>query len=145
MSTYRQATRDKRLQIHTLASMGVPAKDIAEQMTFTESRVYYLLRALVTPRKRKGRPEMFDDTKRQRLVDFVTASSENRQMEYFRLPVEVILHACERTIRKALGMEGYHRRVQRRKPYLSVVNKAKRLLFVEYYSDWDVEEWHEVL
>lgn len=145
MSTYCQATRDERLQIHTLAREGKPVKEIAEQFSFTPYRVYYILKQPVTPRKRKGRPPIFDAEKRQQLVQHVTASSENRQTEYFRLPPEVSLHASERTIRRALGLEGFHRRVMRRKPYLSKKNREKRLLFAQCYADWDVEDWHEVL
>ncbi len=64
-------------------------------------------------------------------------------MAYFQLPPHVSYHACERTIRKALGTEGYHRRVAWQ-PYLSAANCAKWLLFAQCYKDWDVEDWHTV-
>ncbi len=140
----KHATRDERLQVHTLAGMHMAVKDIAAKMSFTPERVYYILKCPISPRKRKGRPPIFDQEKRQRLVEFVVQSPENRQMAYFELPPHVSLHACERTIRKALGTEGYHRRVARRKPYLSAANRAKRLFFAESYKEWDVEDWHRI-
>ncbi len=130
--------------MHTLAGMHMVVKDIAAKMSFTPERVYYILKCPVSPRKRKGRPPIFDKEKRQHLVKLIVESPENPQMAYFQLPLHVSLHACERTIRRALGTEGYHRRVARRKPYLSATNRAKRLLFAECYSDWDVEDWHAI-
>jgi hypothetical protein len=141
----KHATRDDRLRIHSLSAAGFTNKQIGEEVGYSEQRVSYLLRAPVSPRKRKGRPPIFDDAKRQRLADFVTASPENRQMEYFRIPPEVALNACERTIRKALDMENLHRQVQRRKPFLSKINCQKHLLFAQVYEHWDVEDWHEIL
>ncbi len=140
----KHATRDKRLQVHTLAGMEMAVKDIAAKMSFTTDRVYYILKCPVSPRKRKGRPPIFDEAKRQRLVEFVVQLPENRQMAYFQLPLHVSHHAYERTIRKALSTEGHHQRVARRKPYLSAVNRAKRLLFAQCYKDQDIEDWHAI-
>jgi hypothetical protein len=131
----KHATRDDRLRIHSLSAAGFTNKQIGEKVGFSEQRVSYLLRAPVSPRKRKEWLPIFDNAKRRRLVDFVTASPENRQMEYFRIPPEVALNACERTIRKALGTEGLHRRVQRRKPFSSKTNRQKRLLFAQCYEE----------
>jgi hypothetical protein len=124
--------------------MHMAVKDIAEKMSFTPERVYYMLKCPVSPRKRKGRPPIFDAAKRQRLVEFVFKSPENRQMAYFQLPPHISHYACKCTVRKALGMEEYHRRVARQKPYPSAANHAKRLLFAQCYADWDVEDWHAV-
>jgi tRNA U38,U39,U40 pseudouridine synthase TruA len=141
----KQASRDDHLKIHALASAGLKNKQIAEQMGYSKQRVPYLRKAPVSPRKRKGRPPIFDEAKRQKLVNFVTASPENRQLEYFRFPPEVSVDACERIIRRALGTKDFHRYVQCQKPYLSKVNREKRLLFAECYEEWEVEDWYKVL
>jgi hypothetical protein len=36
----KHATRDERLQVHTLAGMHMAVKDIAAKMPFTPERVY---------------------------------------------------------------------------------------------------------
>ncbi len=61
----KHATRDERLQVHTLAGMHMAVKDIAEKMSFTPECVYYILKCPVSPRKRKGRPPIFDAAKCQ--------------------------------------------------------------------------------
>jgi hypothetical protein len=65
-------------------------------------------------------------------------------MAYFELPLHVNLHACEYTIKKVLGTEEYYRYVAQLKPYLSAANRAKQLLSVESYTDYDVEDWHRI-
>jgi hypothetical protein len=130
----KHATRDDCLQIHSLSAASFTNKQIGEEVGYSEQRVSYLLCAPVSPRKRKGRQLIFDDAKCQRLADFVAASPENRQMEYFRIPPRVTLNACKRTIWKALDMEGLHRRVQWQKPFLSKINRQKFLLFAQVYE-----------
>jgi hypothetical protein len=44
--------------------MRVPAQNIAEQMTFIESQVYYTLKAPVTTWKQKSQQKMFHNAKR---------------------------------------------------------------------------------
>jgi transcriptional regulator len=75
----KQAGQDDCLKMHVLASAGLKNKHIAEQMGRSEQQVSYLRKALVSLRKRRGRPPIFDKAKCQISVDFVTASPKNRQ------------------------------------------------------------------
>jgi hypothetical protein len=100
------ATWDDRLRIHSLHAASFKNKKIAEKVGYSEQRVSYLLKTPVFPQKRKGQPPIFNNAERQRLVEFITASPENRQLEYCRFPPEVSLNACERTDPSGYGHGG---------------------------------------
>ncbi len=74
----KQATRDERLQIHTLAASALKPRDIAEKMGFTEGRVYYLLKAPVTtPKAQRTGQKSSTAQKKRRLINFIIESPAN--------------------------------------------------------------------
>lgn len=50
-----------------------------------------------------------------------------------------------RTIARRLGEVGLKARRPRKKPYLSEVNRRKRVAWAEKHKNWTVEEWEKVL
>jgi len=51
----------------------------------------------------------------------------------------------ERTVRRALHKENVHSRIPRRKPFISAINKAKRLAWAMERRHWTVEDWKKVV
>jgi transposase len=49
------------------------------------------------------------------------------------------------TVRRVLRSEGYHGRIARKKPYISLKNKKKRLEFAKCYIDKPKSFWNEVI
>lgn len=47
-------------------------------------------------------------------------------------------------LRTAFATEGYHRRVARARPFLSIKAKEKRLDWAQHYADWTRADWHKV-
>jgi hypothetical protein len=81
-----------------LHGAGFDNKKIAEVVGYREQRVSYLLKTLVFPQKRKGHLPVLDSAKWQKLVDFIIASPESRQLKYFRSPLKVSRNAYKCTI-----------------------------------------------
>lgn len=49
------------------------------------------------------------------------------------------------TIRNALHCHGFRRRVARKKPPITEVNRKRRLAWAEQHQDWTMEQWHSIL
>lgn len=49
------------------------------------------------------------------------------------------------TVRRVLRSEGFHGRIARKKPYISKINRMKRLAFAKKYIDKDMAFWRTVL
>lgn len=62
------ATARERFAIHHMRhTMGTSVDEIAKSFGWSKSRIYYLLKAPVSPRKRKGRPVLLNEAKREEL------------------------------------------------------------------------------
>ena len=81
-----QLSRDQRVQIYTLRGLGFTHLAIGNQLGITERRVQYdLARQCLTPKKRNGRPHALNAQQEVELEEFVTSSSEARQMSHLEL------------------------------------------------------------
>ena len=79
--------RDIRLQARTLRDIGWKYFKIAEFLKITLHQVQYACSHRPTPQKlRCGRKSTIDVISRQFLVEFVCASTENRQLPYNQIP-----------------------------------------------------------
>ena len=47
-------------------------------------------------------------------------------------------------LRTAFATKGYHRRVARVRPFLSLAAKDKRFDWAQHYADWTRADWHKV-
>ena len=123
------ATRDDRLRIETLyfeANWSVD--DICLQLNITRNQVYYALSHRLTPQfKRSGRHPLLSTPQRKRLIQWVTASAENRRVPWVEIPSILGWECGEKAIRAAFKKEGYVRRIARRKPPLTKAHMRDRL------------------
>lgn len=55
------------------------------------------------------------------------------------------IQASKQQLRTAFDIEGYHRRVARTKPYLSMLNKRYRLQWAKDHVFWTVQDWLRVI
>jgi hypothetical protein len=124
----RELTRDERLRIHTLFfDAGFTRDQICLQTGFTYDQVRYALTQRLTPQKKKtGRKVLLNTPQRKRLIDWVTASQQNRETPWIEIPGILGLDCGEAAIRTAFKKEGFARRVKRRKCALSEENRKKR-------------------
>jgi len=66
-------------------------------------------------------------------------------MPYTEVAKEAGIDMSERTLRRLFETEGYHRRVARRKPFITGINKVKRMDWGVRFGDWQAGEWEQVI
>lgn len=143
----KQCSRDTRLQIQTLyAYAGFTQDEIALQLNLTRNQVRYALAHRLTPQKKNcGRKALLNTPQRKQLVEWVTASSINRAVQWKNIP-EILGWECgEKAIRAAFKKEGFVRRIARRKPPLTERHKRDRLQWAWEHIFWTDDEWDSVL
>ena len=118
---------------------------IAENQRLGVSTVWDICHAPATPKKRKGRPLTIDTPKRRLLVATATQDAEHRQMSYRDIADICGIRAGDKALRKAFALEGYHRRKARKKPFLTDLQKQKRLRFALEHQHWTPEDWRRVI
>jgi transposase len=90
--------------------LGKSKKEIAELTGFSQQRIFYLLRAPVTPKKHRGRPVKIDTPGRKLMVDFIKAGAAHRRLSIPALAMEFGTGVSGRAIRTALEKEDMGRR-----------------------------------
>ena len=125
----KSTSRDQRLRIHTLYfDAGWTQDAIALQLNLTLGQVKYALAHRLTPQKKYTRRKVLLNTpQRKKLIDWVTASKENRRVEWIEIPALLGWDCGIKAIRTAFRKEGYARRSARQKPPLSEDNRKARL------------------
>jgi hypothetical protein len=132
-----ELTRDQRLRVQTLFFDANYTRDqICLQTGYTYDQVCYAIRHRLTPQKHKtGRRVILNTPQRKRLIQWATASRENRETPWIEIPQILGFNCGEKAIRTAFKKEGYVRRVSRRKCPLSEENRKKRLDWAKEHVD----------
>jgi len=120
-------------------------RQIAEEQKLSLRTVFDICQAASTPKKPKGRPFSLDTPMRRRLVATATMSAAYRRMPLHEVAAACGVQACEKTLRKAFRMEGYSRRVARKKPFLDVRKRGLRLDFAQAHQHWTKDDWRRVI
>jgi transposase len=78
----KETSRDERLRAYTLYfDAGFTQAEIALQLNLTSRQVQYALAYRITPQKQMtGRKVLLNTPQRKRLIEWVTASKENRRV-----------------------------------------------------------------
>ena len=102
-----------------------------------------------TSKKRPGRPCILDSQKRKRLKAIVLKNKESRRKNLAEITnivsAEINKPISARTIRRVLHKENVHSCIPRKKPFISAINKAKRLAWAMERRHWTVEDWKKVV
>jgi transposase len=138
-------TRDQRLQAITLDRTGMTARQIARELNITRRQVQYAKDHPPTPEKRSGRPSVLTSEEVDEIEAWVCSSKEARRTRWDGIPQALGLDHSHYTIRRALRKRGFCRRVARRKPPISEVNRLARLAWAEEHVNWTREQWSKVL
>ncbi|KAF1953985.1 hypothetical protein CC80DRAFT_367646, partial [Byssothecium circinans] len=82
--THQYLTRDDRLRIHTLHSIGLSHRAIADQLGVSKRQVTYALAAGrgLTPKQRKGRPAVLSAEQVDEIILFLRQNRSARQMSW---------------------------------------------------------------
>jgi hypothetical protein len=142
-----QLTRDDRLRIQTLFfDANHTRAQICLETPYTYDQICYAITHCLTPQKRKTKGRILLNTpQRKRLIQWVTASKENRETPWIEIPAILGLNCGEYAIRSAFKKEGFARRISQKKPPLSEANRLERLAWAIEHYDWPDEKWDEIL
>lgn len=109
---------------------GWPYRKIAVAVGLSLGTVY---RTAQKNKKNKksvhGRPWMLRPELQQDLVDIITQSAENRRKPLTEIAYMAGIQASGKTLRRSLALDGYHRRVARKKPFLNHQHISVSLLY----------------
>jgi hypothetical protein len=125
----KDCSRDDRIRIQTLYfDANFTQAQIALQLNLTLNQVRYALCHRVTPQKHTtGCKVKLNTPRRKELVEWVTASGNNRREKWSDIPSLLNWDCGEKAIRSAFRKEGFVRRAARQKPPLSPDNQIQRL------------------
>lgn len=142
-------TAEQRESVLTAHKLGHSYRGIAKVVGCHHSTVSAVVSGPSTPKnppKRRGRPPLLSSPARQRLKDFAVDGRRTFTANELRAAWEEAQGqlVSEKTIRRALHKAGLYSRVARRKPFISEVNKAKRLAWCLEHEHWTVRKWRSV-
>ncbi|EZF36246.1 hypothetical protein H101_00235 [Trichophyton interdigitale H6] len=110
----RHLSKESRADILRLRAQGLTYKEIAERKGITHRQVQWTCESGdPTPKRRSGRPSQLSRAQVNRLVEYVCASPENRQLSYLELATVLQLGVGQFAVRNALYNAGFRRRVAR--------------------------------
>ena len=148
---HRVATRDEWMRVISLRENARWSwRQIGRELRIdprTASRIYHRYNQYSTPsnRKRTGRPPIFDDEEKARLVAFITRDSRTRRLSWEAIRIEMD-YACDpKAVRNVMISLGYHKRVPRTKFNVKPDNKPKRVAWCQARLHWTKEEWKRVI
>lgn len=107
-----------------------PYRQIATATGVALSTVYRIAHPPITPTRSglRGRHSILRTPQRKKLITLATSSAENRRKSYTEIAQIAGITACNRTLRRTMISAGYHRRIARKKPYLSSKTRQVRVL-----------------
>jgi hypothetical protein len=142
-----QLTRDQRLRVQVLFfDAHFTRAQICLQTGFTYDQVCYAIANRLTPQKRRTKGRILLNTpQRKKLIQWVTASRENRETPWLKI-LEILGWDCgEYAIKSAFKKEGFARRASRQKCPFTEEGRLERLAWAIEHYDWNDKQWDKVL
>jgi len=126
-SSRHEVPTSTRSKIHALRHLaGLSYWSIAAKTHISLSTVYQIehLPALPDRKPCLGRPFLLRSVERKKLIALATSGARNRRKPLTEIGFLAGIRAGGQTLQHSFAFEGYHRRVARKKPYLSSNIKA---------------------
>lgn len=101
---------------------------------------------ILTSKPRSGRPSKLTLRERRNIVASVKANPRISASQIAKdLQFKFRKQICADTVRKILKKAGYHGRFARRKPFISVINRQKRIKYANDHINKPIQFWENVL
>lgn len=120
-----QTTRDDRIRITTLRDAGLTYEQISKQLGLTAHQVQYAVKQPITPKKRSGRPATLSQEEVDRIIKWMTASEENRNTSWMKIPAILELDVGYYAVRNALRKAGFRRKAARGDPPTAIQHASE--------------------
>jgi transposase len=143
----RELEKSTKDLIIGMSIAGQSGRKIADQLGLSPSTVKtviarYKLSSSTENRPRSGRPKIMTERDHRHLVNDTKKSR--------RAPLQDITNnspsnVSQSTIRRALHEHNIYSRIAAKKPFISVVNQAKRLAFALEHRNLTVDDWKYIL
>lgn len=142
---------EKRAQVLAFTKAGWSTRKIAKEIKCNQSSVVRAKQRFsstkgVKDRPRSGRPRALTIRDLRTIVHHV---KQNRRLTSKEIQWDVRHHMKNdvgaSTIRRLLFNYGLKGRVARKKPFVSQINRKKRLKFATEHRHWTTEQWSSVL
>lgn len=91
---------------------------------------------------RSGRPPILTDRDKRHIEQ---VARKSRRKPFREIGNELDPPVSETTIRNVLRARGYHRRIARRVPYLTKMQKIHRIVWARLYAKWKEADWAKVI
>lgn len=142
---------DERKIILKLRDEGKSYREIARTIGRSHSSVQYVVQNFkstnsILSKPRSGRPSKLTEREKRTILGSV---KQNPRITAIQIKSNIKesfgkeIH--EDTVRKILKKSDFHGRVARRKPFISVINRKKRVDFANLYVNKPPEFWERVL
>lgn len=139
-----QCTKDRIIGMHT---SGMSGRNIAQNLSLCPSTVTkvikrYKLSGSTENAARPGRPKKLNERDHRHLVNDV---KKNRRSTLQDITNNMPFEVSSSTIRRALHEQGIHNRIAIKKPFISNINRGKRLLFARNHRNLTIDDWKHIL
>lgn len=147
----KTTSADSRKNIIALREKNFSIRDIADMLNFSKSTVGDIVKRYkeqgdTSVKWQTGRPKVLNEADKRYILSLV---KKNPKISAPALKTEINQHlgkdVSAQTIRRAIHENGYNGRVARKKPFVSDVNRKKRLNFAKEYIGMDKSYWNDVL
>ena len=140
-----------RVRIVVYFEQGVSQRQIAAQLHCSHTAVQKVVRKYrstgsVEDLPKSGRPQVLT-AREKRIAVNLSKKDRFRPATSIRDDLETNYgtSVSVATIKRTLVNAGMHGRIARRKPYLSRVNRKRRLRFALQHKNWSVEDWSQII
>lgn len=101
---------------------------------------------ILTSKPRSGRPKILSVREERSIINMAKVNPRITSSKIIGNVKQMFKKSiCAETARKILRKAGYHGRVARRKPYISLVNRRKRIEFAHNYINKPPEFWKQII
>jgi transposase len=146
-------SEEKRGEVIGMWKVKTPVARIVELTKIPTRTVYDLIAKYketktTANKERSGRPRCTSETVDRRIKLIAVRESTNAKKIWQQLKQDNLFQKSTphfRTIRNRLIDFGLDGRVMRKKPYLKVAQRMRRLQWCKEHRDWTVEQWSKVL
>jgi transposase len=151
MRAYRRTTDEERQLIVYHHTKGKTIAELHEMLQIPMSTIGHVLTRFnkhdqLDLKAGRGQPRALTERNREWLILQIKKDPKTsapvltaQLCEYFGIQVST------QTVRNALKERGFHGRVARKKPWISKVNRGKRLDFVKTHRNKDMDFWKSVI